>query len=376
MRSGPVGVAIVGAGDISRCYVECLRGFEALALHGICNRSGSLGNVVHGLPWRSLNDLLRDPGVELVLNLSNPLEHASTSAAALQAGKHVYSEKPLAHEPAEGRLLQRLAAERGLVLACAPATHLGPAQQTVRDMIDRGELGRIVGGTATVVYGGPDLWHANPAPLFGTAAGPLFDLGVYFVSAFVHWFGPAVRVSGHGRRMHDVRRVHAGPRQGEIFDVTALTHVAGWIEFASGAVVSLTTSFDSPGSGANAIEVYGTEASVALAAGSLGFEAPVTCCRRHATWEPLPAIIDNWCEPWWGIGVVDTAQALRCGTAPRAPADVALHVLDILSALELACHEHRVVAVDSGCAIPPALQAGRIDDNFRALLGASPAACH
>lgn len=358
MSVRPLGVGVIGAGDISRRYVSCLQALDPFEVRAVVGRSG-------------VQALLGDPDVDLVLNLTPPLEHAAVNAAALRAGKHVYSEKPLAHDLQAVDALIALARDTGRTLACAPAVHLGPAHQAVKHAIDSGALGRLVGGSATIVYAGPDRWHANPAPIFGAAAGPLFDLGVYFVSAFVHWFGSVRRVSASGRRMHDTRWVQAGPRQGESFAVEALTHVVGWIEFESGPVVSLTTSFDSPGSRASLLEVFGTDASLALAAGVDGFTAMPSCCRRLGEWLPVEAALTDWTDPWWAVGVVDTADALLSAREPRCSSAVARHVLDVLTMLQASCEGGRSIDVPSCCRPPAALAAGPVAANFPFLFAGS-----
>jgi predicted dehydrogenase len=354
MAVRPLGVGVIGAGDISRRYISCLRALAPFELCAVAGRA-------------QVQTLLDDPNVELVLNLTPPLEHAAVTAAALRAGKHVYSEKPLAHDLAAADSLIAVARDSGRTLACAPAVHLGPAHQAVKQAIATGALGRLVGGSATIVYAGPDRWHANPAPIFGAAAGPLFDIGVYFVSAFVHWFGSARRVSACGRRMHDTRQVQAGPRQGETFAVAALTHVVGWIEFESGPVVSLTTSFDSPGSRASLLEVFGTDASLALPAGVDGFTAMPLSCRRHGEWLPVEAMLTGWSDPWWAVGVVDTADALRGAREPRCSTDVARHVLEVLTMLQASCEGGGSIDIHSRCRPPAALAAGPVAANFPSL---------
>jgi predicted dehydrogenase len=347
-RDARVGIGIVGAGDISRRYVD--------------------RRAVLGEPFRSTAELLADPGVDLVVNLTPPLAHADVSAAALHAGKHVYTEKPLAHDLAQADALIELARSQGRVLACAPATHLGPAQQAVRCMLDHGELGDVVGAHATVVYAGPHLWHHNPAALFGAGAGPLLDLGVYFVSAFVHWFGPARRVSAAGRTAHAVRRIHSGPRRGGTFPVTTHTHVAGWIEFHSGVIASLTTSFDSPGSRASSIEVYGTRASLALDTTGDAFNAVLRRCESHGKWDLITPPSNGWADRWWAVGPVDTVDAILSRRTPRASVGVARHVLEVLLALEQSCNSGQTMAVASQCTPPEALPLGPISASFPALL--------
>jgi predicted dehydrogenase len=360
----PLGIAILGGGDISRRYIDCLsqlKQFELIGYAAKIQRAVSHEGIQ--LPQRTIGSLIADPAVDLVLNLLPPMLHAEWSLAALEAGKHVYSEKPIAHDMKHAERLMA-AVKSGQLLTCAPATPLGPVQQTLRNMIDAGELGDIVGASGTIVYVGPDLWHHNPAPLFGEAAGPLFDMGVYTVAAFVHWFGSAKRVGAVGRQSNSERRVGAGPRAGEVFPVSTYTHLTGWIEFASGVVANITVSFDSPGTRASAIEVYGRKASVAIEANGDGFNSSMLYCQRYRQWQTIPARLMGWTKPCWAIGLIDTAHAMATHTSPRLSVEIAIHTLDILTGLNMAATNGQVMAIQSRCERSAPLPMGNIEDAY------------
>jgi predicted dehydrogenase len=360
----PLGVAILGAGDISRRYIDCLSKLSAFRLIGYAAKNQrAVYDGEFALPQRSAQSLVEDDEVDLIVNLLPPLLHAEWTRAALKAGKHVYSEKPLAHDLASARELMALD-QPNHRLACAPATPLGPTQQTVRHMIEGGELGEIVGASGTIIYGGPDLWHHNPAPLFDHAAGPLFDMGVYTIAAFVHWFGSAKRVGAAGRQSDDTRTILSGARAGERFPVNTFTHLIGWIEFDSGVIANITASFDSPGTRASAIEVYGRKASVAIDAKGDMFHSPLMICHRFRQWDSVQTRIKGWREPHWAIGVIDTAEAIVGDTSPRLSAAIAIHILEILVGLDCAAKTSQVITIESRCNPPPALPLGAIDDVY------------
>ena len=184
---------------------------------------------------------------------------------ALRAGKHVYSEKPLAVSMSEARQLADLAAARGLRIGCAPDTFLGGAHQTARALVDAGAIGRPVAGTATLMLAGHERWHPNPDFYYrGPGAGPLFDMGPYYITAMVNLLGPVRQVSAMSARTHDSRIIATGPRAGQPVAVDAQTHVAGVLGFASGALVQIVTSFDVWAHTHSPLELYGTQASLRI----------------------------------------------------------------------------------------------------------------
>lgn len=308
-----------------------------------------------GLPAVGLEAMLGDDRISLVLNLTPPLVHAAITEAALQAGRHVYSEKPLAHDLASARRLVRLAHRRRMLLACAPATFLGPAQQTARHRIDTGALGRVMGARGVMAYAGPDLWHHAPAQLFGPAAGPIFDMGVYHVTALVHALGPVRRVWAAGGRALYQRSVRAGPRTGETFPVEAITHADAVLSFASGASASLTFSFDTQASSAPALEIFGTEAALRLPQPGQ-FDGPVGLSRRLGEWEDITPQ-GSWPATGWIAGLHAMADQLQ-GRDPFRPwpePGLALHVLDVLTGMDRACRTGRIATMTTHCDRPPHL---------------------
>lgn len=353
----------MGGGDISARYAQLLSKsprFRPIAVAVSAPESATQATARTGLPACSLPELLANADVGLVLNLTPPLAHATVTAAALAAGRHVYSEKPLAAGLPAARRLIRLAARNGVCLACAPATFLGPALQEARRMLDEGQLGAVLSARGSMVYPGPDHWHHSPAALFGPAAGPVFDMGVYHVTALVTLLGPVQRVWARGSRSSPVRTVRAGPKAGQSFDVAALTHVEALLEFAAGPSASLTLSFDGIGSRGPGLEILGTRASLSLPQPGQ-FDGPMRICRAFGTWEDVtpPA---PWPETGWLAGLHTMMDHLdqpdTVGEQGPWPApDVALHVLETLTAIDRACRSGTLQTVRSRCDRPPPLGA-------------------
>lgn len=356
MTGSALRVGLLGRGDISARYVETLAQITTLEIVAIASRSSET---------LSPEALFARSDIDLVVNLTSPLAHAATTEQALLSGKHVYSEKPLAAGLAQADHLIALAGQRGLTLACAPATFLGPAQQTARRLIDHGDLGELLGAAATMVYPGPDLWHHNPDALFGLAAGPVFDMGVYDVTALVHLLGPVSRVTSVGGRSRPTRTVLVGPRRGEVFDVAVPTHAAALVTFESGPTATLTLSFDGVGASAPGLEIYGTRATLTLPR-SGEFAGTMAISRAFRRWEPV-APLAGWTDALWPVGVIETADAIRSARPPRTSSHLARHVLEVLTALTTSIDTGESVAVTSRPNRPPPLE----PDAYAGMIGIS-----
>jgi predicted dehydrogenase len=357
---------VIGAGDIAARYVEAMRatGFlEPLLIASAKGHSAAALARQCGLRAVDVDTLLGDETVDLVLNLAPPLLHADLTRRALLSGKHVYSEKPLAGSLAEARGLSELAQEQGRLLACAPATILGPALQTARAIIDAGGIGEVVGARATMVYPGPDLWHHNPDHLFGPLAGPLFDMGIYHLSAIVALLGPVQQVQALASTARDQRTIRSGPRAGETFPVHVTTQVAGTLRLASGVIASVLFSFDGFGSKAPGLEIIGTRGSLAVAHPSQ-FDGVVELSTELFRWGEVPVTLSGWSDRMWAIGLAEAWAAFQRNEAPRCKPAFACHLVEVLTLLEAAAACGDRLEVTSSVDRPPPLTCS-YDSAFR-----------
>jgi predicted dehydrogenase len=363
-----VTVGIIGCGNISGAYIKGCRQFEILevaACADIDREKAERTAEAHAIPKAyPVADLLADPAVDMVLNLTIPAAHAEVSLAAIESGKHVYSEKPLALTTGEGRAILETAARRQLRVGCAPDTFLGGALQTCRKLIDDGWIGEPVAATAFMMGGGPESWHPNPAFFYQEGAGPLFDMGPYYLTALVHLLGPIARVTAAARISFPERVATSEARFGERIPVSVPTHVAGLLDFAAGPVGTLITSFDIKG-GAQLprIEIYGSQGSLSVPDPNY-FGGPVRLRRAGGEeWQEIP--LTHSADVSRGIGVADMAYGIAYGRAHRAGGELAFHVLEAMEALLAASAEGRHVTITSPCARPAALPmgllAGRLD---------------
>lgn len=324
--SGPVGVAVVGAGVISKQYLNNLTTFPDVVVHAVADIDTERAAAVaaeHGIAHHGdVATVLAMPEVELVVNLTVPAVHVDVDLTALAAGKHVYSEKPLALDQAGSAKVHSAAQAGGLVVGCAPDTFLGAGIQSAARALRDGVIGTPIAASASFLSPGPERWHPNPAFLFQPGAGPLFDMGPYYLTALVALLGPVSRVAATARTGHPERTIGSGPLAATTFTVGTPTHVTALLDFASGVSASTTFSFDGTGGG-YWLEIIGTTGSLALPDPNT-FGGPLRIRRTGEDWVDLPV---TGTEVGRGIGVLDMARGLRTNTPPRASGDLAGHVL-------------------------------------------------
>lgn len=342
----PVGVAVVGAGVISGEYLTTLTRLPDIRVHAVADavaaaaerRAAEFGIAVHG----TLETALAHPEVELVVNLTVPSAHLAVGRRAIAAGKHLWNEKPFATDTAGGAELLAAAAAAGVRTGGAPDTFLGPGlQAALRAVRDR------IGVPQTAVFlmqsGGPESWHPNPDFLYAPGAGPLFDIGPYYLTVLVQALGPVTAVAAIGAQLRDRRVIGAGERAGEAFDVQVPTHIGALLRFAGGRSAQGILSFDSA-LPRGLCEVTGTEGTCSLPDpnrfdGEVGLWLPGA--REWARTEVAPTEIRR------GLGVLEMARAIRHGSPHRATGELAYHVLDIMCAIEAATRTGGFVDVPS-----------------------------
>ncbi|HTX02015.1 MAG TPA: Gfo/Idh/MocA family oxidoreductase [Acidimicrobiales bacterium] len=312
---GPLRVGLVGCGTISAAYLRpTYRDVTYVACADLDPLRAKATAEAHGMRATSVEELLADPEVEAVCNLTVPKAHVDVSTAALRAGKHVYSEKPLGLDLAGAAAMLRLAEEKGLQIGCAPDTFLGAGLQTCRQVLDSGRIGEPVAAMAHLLNHGPENWHPDPGFYFLAGGGPMLDMGPYYLTALVSLLGPIRRVLGVARPVPPPRVARWGPRATESFPVEVPLHVAGIIEHAGGAVATISTSFEVWKSDIPRFELHGTEASLSLPDPNT-FGGPVKLFPAGASdWEEVPT--DGFGLHQRGIGLACMAAAIRRGRAP------------------------------------------------------------
>ncbi|MCE7003905.1 Gfo/Idh/MocA family oxidoreductase [Kibdelosporangium philippinense] len=351
-----IGVGVIGAGVISDTYLTNLTSFPDVKVVHVADIDVARAQAQaekHGVPRAStVADLLDDPEVELVINLTIPAAHVEIGLAALDAGKHVWSEKPLAMDRETGRKLLDRAKEKGLRVACAPDTLLGAGLQTARRAIDEGRIGNPMMALALFQAPGPESWHPAPEFLFQAGGGPLLDMGPYYLTSLVSLFGPIRKVTGTGAQARATRVIGSGPRAGTEFAVTVPTTVTALIEFSRGGSAQIVMSFDSGLRRSGFLEVTGTGGTAVLPDPNR-FDG--TTLLHIAGKEEPEELEPQGHSASRGTGALELARAIHAGVPERAPGELAYHVLDAMLAIEESIAAGRSVDVESTTGIPQAL---------------------
>ena len=336
MTISQVNVGIIGCGNIFPAYATGCSKFRMLSLKSCADLNPDAARSraeAFQIAAVSIEEILGDPSIDLVINLTVPKVHAKVSRKILQAGKHVYSEKPLAIDLQDGNAMMELAAQKGLRVGCAPDTFLGAGLQTSRKMIEDGWIGRPLSATAFMLSPGPESWHPNPSFFYQKGAGPMLDMGPYYITALVHLLGPVKAVCSMTSMARSERLATCKEQFGKMLPVEVPTHYSGSLLFESGAVVSMAISFDVASHTHNPIEIYGSEGSLGVPDPNT-FGGPVSIRRSRATdWKEMPFAF-GYQENSRSIGVADMAHAIRSGRPHRCDASLALHALEVMHAFE------------------------------------------
>lgn len=364
-----VKVGVVGCGMISRRYLEQMKRFQILEVAACADLDVSLAQKYAqeaGEACRActLEQMLADPDVELVVNLTTPAAHAKVTLAALAAGKHVYTEKPLGITREEGKQILKAARSNRRRVGCAPDTVLGAGHQTARKLISEGAIGKVIAATAYFQSGGPEGYHPNPFFLFSEGGGPLLDMGPYYLTDLVQLLGPIEKVTAMASQSRAQREVKTAgsPYLGQPIAVTIQDHVAGLVKFASGAIGSIILSWANPVTPLPRILVFGLEGTIEVPDPN-GFDGQVRICKAGGQWETIaPAFPTGYQR---GVGIADMAHAIRAKRAHRASGEMAMHVLDALQGLAESAVDGKAKKVKTKVAMPAAMptqvEAGLLD---------------
>lgn len=350
-------VAIVGCGNISGAYGSSLKTKPELvqiigAFDVLTDQAKAFTSNYGGRVYKQLDDVMADPEVEAIINLTSHHAHAKVSSMALSAGKHVHSEKPLATNRSDGKTLLELAKKNNVRLSCSPFTFLGEAQQTVRKAIHDGIIGKPLIAYAEMNWSWIELWHPNPEGFHQPGAGPMLDVGVYPLTILTAILGPVVKVLGDASILIPERTIGSGPKGGTKFKVTTPDQIMGVLTFASGCKARITTNFLGF-SRQGGIEFHGETGSLILDT-SVDFKSKVSVRNiGDKDWQTIPYVSEPFAGVEWGRAVFEMAESLRKGTPQRCTGNQAYHVLDICLSILDSADKGYSVNVESTFDPPP-----------------------
>jgi predicted dehydrogenase len=365
------GVGLMGTGNVSASYLRLapmFRGFEIRGVADIEPDAARKRALEFKIPAMTPDEMLKNDEIDVILNLTVPSAHYRVSMDAISAMKHVYSEKPFVLTRAQGKALKQAADKRGLSVGSAPDTFLGGAHQQARDVIDKGLVGKIASGTAHTMSRGMEHWHPNPHFFFQPGAGPMLDLGPYYVTELIHLIGPVKRVTafaGTPRKERVVTTPNVAAT-GTTIEVTTPTTIHGVLEFVSGAIVTIGASWDVLSHGHHFIELYGGEGSLSVPDPNF-FGGDIIIADHSGK----RIKVEPWAHPFGkinqttsgghhanyrGAGLADMIAAIEGGRPARCGLDLALHAIDVVSSLLKAAETGRVMTLTTTCARPAPLR--------------------
>jgi predicted dehydrogenase len=365
-------IGIIGCGNISGAYATYARTFDILDLVGCADIDPARAKTVaaeHHIKraYDSVDALLDDPGIDMVINLTIPAAHAEVSLAAIERGKHVWSEKPLATDRAQGMRVVEAAKAKGVRLGGAPDTFFGAGLQTARRVIDQGGIGRVVAATGFMLCPGHGHWHPNIEFFYKPGAGPMFDMGPYYLTAFLNLLGPIRSIHAVAAITQPTQRIRIGDRAGETFAVETPDHVAAHLTFDSGAIATLITSFATHHpvyDRQHPIMIYGTEGTMQAPDPNI-FDLPVLVRgAKDEDWRDVP--FEHRTGYGRSVGAADMAHAIRADRPHRASAEQIACVLDAMQGCLDSAADGRAYAMqcpyERPAPLPTGLPAGVLDD--------------
>ena len=337
-----LGVGLMGCGNVSAQYLPNgprLEGLRFVACADVDAEAAARVAAEHDLEPCTPDELFRRPDVDVVLNLTPPDFHADVALQAIAAGKHVYTEKPLATSLARAREVLDAAAAAGVLVGCAPDTFLGAGIETLRAAVLEGVIGTPAIVQVRMLGTPPESWHPSPAFLYAELAGPLLDIGPYGVATAVALVGPVRRVTALASRPRETGTTKAGAE----FPIVEPTRVAAVLEHDGGVLSTLATSFDADAAARHGVEVTGSDGTL-VGGDPNTFDGPVVVRRRGAEDEPLE-LVSEWRHNARGLGLRDLCLAVRDGTPQRASGALGLHVLEVLLAIRDSAREGAAIAI-------------------------------
>ena len=368
MPKRKLGVGIVGCGNISVSYMTLaplFRDFEIRACTDINMALARAREAQFGYPAVAIEEMMKRSDIDIVVNLTIPSAHYEVSTAALDAGKHVYSEKPFVLSVSDGKALARKAERKGLKVGSAPDTFLGGAHQHARHLLDSGRIGKVTSGTCFVMSHGMEHWHPNPDFFFKPGAGPVLDVGPYYITNLLQLIGPVRRVVALASTPSPVRIITSKPRKGETIDVETPTTLQSLLEFDNGAVVMFGASWDVWDHRHSNMELYGEEGTIYVPdpnffGGAVALtkrDKPVTrlASYHHPLGVPNQRHAQGMMANYRGAGLADLACAIHEDRPPRCSLELALHAVDVMIAIVKSGASGRFEKLSTTCQRPAPL---------------------
>ena len=378
-------IGILGCGVISRTYAADIKAFyrrlHITACADVLPESARKLAEEFGIPKACTpEEMLADPEIEIVIDLTPPQFHVELNRKIIEAGKHLFSEKPFAQTAEEAKELAALAAEKGVRIGSAPDTFLASGLQSMRYYLDAGLIGKPFFATANMTTFGVDTWHPNPAPFYRKGSGPLYDMAPYYLSALVALLGPAESVGAFSAKPAETRHIYTGPLVGTEIPSEIPTTWSAVVRMRSGVIVSLNVSFDIYRSGLPMFEIYGDGGTLTYPDPNFGGGTPKVYRKeqytdtvyqhtpeaeaRRETFRELPELFTRAKDYSRGIGVLDLAAAIDRNGRNRASGEMIIHITEIIEGLMKSAESGTFVRMETTCERPEPLKPGCAPDEI------------
>ena len=373
-------IGLIGCGNIAETYFRAQDYFNNIKFIACADKFPELSKKCadqYNIKSLTVDEILNDTNVDVILNLTIPQAHFEISKLALEAGKHVYSEKPMSIKYDEANELVNLAKDNNLYIGNAPDTFLGGGGQVARKFVDDGDIGKVMTGNFIFAFPGVQEFHPNPESWFQSGGGPVIDMGPYFFTTLVNLLGPVKNVRSRGKKFADQREYLVGPKKGKSFNVDISTSVMLDIEFANEAIVQGFISFDVQNHARNHMELYGTKGSLVVPDPNM-FGGPVLLSRELGSeWQEF-SVEDKYLgktniinhsgrsneapkqSNYRGVGLSEMIYSIENNIQHRCNGNLALHVLDIIESTIIASETKKEVSLRSTCEQPKPLSEEQI----------------
>ena len=366
-------IGIIGCGNISPVYFNAhllYNNFKVVACADIDENVAKKSASEFNVSFQTLDEILSNPNIDIILNLTIPSAHKEIILKTLNHGKHSFSEKPLAMSFDEGKEIYKLAQDKNLVVGCAPDTFLGAAGQKAREIIDENKVGNIVLGSFNLMSHGMEHWHPNPDFFFKPGAGPVFDVGVYYITQLVNLLGPVESIISISGTVNNERIITSEPRNGEKIKVETPTTLLGVLNFYNKAKVQLFVSWDVWKHKHSAIELYGLDGSIVIPDPNF-FGGEILISNKDNEWESIntnsmPLGIPNYDDGkklvanYRGIGLSDMVDSIRNQKKPRCSIDFVLHILEVMEGILISSKQSNIYKTSTTCLRPDLLKESKI----------------
>lgn len=345
-------VGVIGCGAIADQYIGNAQNiysdyYEIVAVADINVEKARARAEEYGIARYGTPDIIyNDDTIDLVINITVPNAHEEVTVKALESGKHVYTEKPLATSREGMKHIMDVAKKCGKRVGCAPDSFMSAPAQTAKKALEDDWIGAPVGVNAICAMRGNEYWRPDADFFYHKGAGPMMDMAPYYLNFLVSTLGGIDGVMNMAKITWDERTIKVPPRRGEKIQVEVPTYVSTALQFKNGVIGTFVNSFDIWATKQPFIEIYGEKGTMVIPDPNHYFGDVLVKRFRDEEWRVLPSFVE-YKDYGRGIGIVDMIRSIDAGVPHKASLEMAYHVTDVIIAMDEAAQERREIKVQS-----------------------------